>query len=242
MGGCTSKSSVSESNRDGGSKPTAFEDAGKGQAESSTIRKSGTNTSAPAATAPPASVEEFESEPISFKTIHSAIRWQKPISEVECLLTSEEAVNIEDTGNGNVPLHIAAQNGHIDHVQLLIRKKANVNLRNKKGNTPLHMAIGYDYIDCAEALLAAGADAEITNDAGHPAKRGIDGDKCIPAIRLALASSTIEAAAALEECSKNVSELDKAGFVSTGLKTKKNLGEQWTKELQDSFKEICSQL
>jgi ankyrin repeat protein len=50
---------------------------------------------------------------LDFKPIHSAVRWNKPINEVKELLVSEEAVNCVDVGNGNSPIHIAAQNGKL---------------------------------------------------------------------------------------------------------------------------------
>lgn len=68
--------------------------------------------------------------------------------------------------NGNRPLHIAAQNGHTDIVQLLIKKKCSLNEKNAKGNTAIHMAVGYDYYDAAKLIIDAGGDPSIENLAG----------------------------------------------------------------------------
>ncbi|HOT51462.1 MAG TPA: ankyrin repeat domain-containing protein, partial [Candidatus Hydrogenedentes bacterium] len=42
--------------------------------------------------------------------------------------------------NGFTPLHIAAEQGHVRMVKLLMSRGANVNLRNSEGRTPLKIA------------------------------------------------------------------------------------------------------
>eukprot|EP00604_Paraphysomonas_vestita_P002492 CAMPEP_0174818562 /NCGR_PEP_ID=MMETSP1107-20130205/1294_1 /TAXON_ID=36770 /ORGANISM="Paraphysomonas vestita, Strain GFlagA" /LENGTH=158 /DNA_ID=CAMNT_0016030583 /DNA_START=257 /DNA_END=733 /DNA_ORIENTATION=+ len=158
------------------------------------------------------------------------------------MLEVDGMVNSQDTGNGNTPLHIAAQNGHLDLVKLLVEKGGDVNLTNKKNNTPLHMSLSYDYIEVSEFLLANGADKNIVNEAGHPAYKGLEGDKSLPALYLAAASNTQEALRALELCNQNFDDLDKATFAGTGLKTKKNLGDQWTDDVNEKFKEIINRM
>jgi ankyrin repeat protein len=69
-------------------------------------------------------------------------------------------------GNGNRPIHIAAQNGHTDVVRLLVNKKCLLNEMNMKGNTAIHMAVGYDYYDAAKLIIDAGGDPRILNSAG----------------------------------------------------------------------------
>ncbi|KAJ1417580.1 ankyrin repeat-containing domain protein, partial [Ochromonadaceae sp. CCMP2298] len=71
-----------------------------------------------------------------------------------------------DAGNGNQPIHIAAQNGHFEALQLLISKRADANAKNLKGNTPIHMSVGYDYFECAMLLIEAGGKPMATNVAG----------------------------------------------------------------------------
>lgn len=44
-----------------------------------------------------------------------------------------------DPGNGNTTIHIAAQNGNIEMLQLVMGAGAHVNKQNKGGQTPLHM-------------------------------------------------------------------------------------------------------
>jgi len=190
---------------------------------------------------PPSSGPEVEGE-VNFKPIHSAIRWKKPVSEVMPLITGRAAANARDTGNGNCPLHIAAQNGHLELVNLLISKGGDVNSQNGKGNTALHMALSYDYVDVARALINAGASLDLENGTGIPARRGLEGDKCLPVVLLGLAETTQSALDALQLCDQNLQDLDKASFISTCLKTKKALGDQWTDPVQAKFREVSNKL
>jgi ankyrin repeat protein len=200
-------------------------------------------------TAPPAVILDSAAEAtpgvkkeVNFKPIHSAIRWNKPLSEIEALLTSLEAVNCVDSNNGNCPIHIAAQNGHFETVQLLIKRGADLNVQNAKGNTPIHMAVGYDYYETAMLLIENKADPEIKNAAGFCARNGIDGDKTLGMAALVSAKTTDDVNHALELCEEQIDEVNKAGFVSAGLKTKKALGPDWTPAVQERFKEITLKL
>eukprot|EP01038_Epipyxis_sp_PR26KG_P013454 gene13454-18046_t len=183
-----------------------------------------------------------EDKPFSFKPVHSAIRWNKSMSDIEKLLSHPEAPDCVDPVNGNRPIHIAAQNGHLEIVRLLISKKVEVNALNSKGNSALHMAIGYDYYDAAKLLLENDANETITNLAGHQARRGIDGDKTIAIAALICAKSAEEATSALSMCESNLGELDKAGLGQAGLKAKKNLGDSWTEDMNVKLKGLLNQL
>ena len=121
---------------------------------------------------PPDPTVKTEDVEVTYKTIHSAVRWNKSVEEVGTLLTSKEMANIRDIGNGNFPLHIAAQNGHFDLVKLLLEREADVNCLNNKANTPLHMSLSYDYIEVSEYLMNKGADVNLENTSGQPTVRG----------------------------------------------------------------------
>ena len=84
-----------------------------------------------------------------------------------CICIFIHATSHLTKGNGNRPLHIAAQNGHTDIVRLLVNKKCRLNETNQKGNTAIHMAIGYDYYDAAKLIIDAGGDPKILNLAGE---------------------------------------------------------------------------
>ena len=104
------------------------------------------------------------------------------------------------------------------------------------------MALSYDYYDCVKALLAAGADPSIQNAAGHEARRGLDGDTSFGLAALLCAESTSDVDAALNLCESNALEISKASFVQRGMKTKKKLGDAWTPEIQQKFKNILANL
>lgn len=118
-------------------------------------------------------------------TLHSKIRWFNPDDE-----PSAKQVHIEhiikllpkylekqDTQNGNVAMHIAAQNGHYEIVDLLISRGANLNAKNFSGNTPLHMSMEYGFDNVSTLLLQKGAGPKIKNDEGNFADTGIEGTK-----------------------------------------------------------------
>lgn len=179
---------------------------------------------------------------VNFKPIHSAIRWNKPVADIEILLSSSAAVNCPDASNGNCPIHIAAQNGHEDIIKLLIAKDADLNVKNAKGNTGIHMAVGYDYFNVATLLIAAGADPNLENDLGIPSNLGLEGDKAMGIAALVCAQSAADVDEAFKLCEEKLDKLNKINFVSAGLKAKKSLGALWTSDHQTHFKSITSRL
>ena len=176
------------------------------------------------------------------KAIHSAIRWNKDFEGLKKLVVNKDAADCVDPNNGNAPVHIAAQNGHLDIVLFLVSMHADLNAQNLKGNTALHMAVQYDYYDCAKALLDAGADRELVNGGGWPTYKGIDGDKTLAVAALISATTAEQVSNAFKMCEEDISSIEKASFVAAGLRTKKSLGSSWTQELQDKFKSIMNKL
>jgi ankyrin repeat protein len=192
-------------------------------------------------TAPEKYSNDSKKEDEAYKKIHSAVRWDK-LLECKKIINSAEEANINDPVNGNRPIHIAAQNGHMEIVKFLIESGADLNVKNSKGNTAIHMAVGYDYYHIAKLLIEKGADPNLTNDGGFIAVRGLEGDKSMAFAQFVSALSAVEVMDALLECEKNYELLNKAAFVGSGLRLKKNLGSEWTEEIQSKFKAITQKL
>eukprot|EP01050_Picozoa_sp_SAG11_P007259 SAG11_NODE_598_length_8269_cov_17.002448_1_plen_174_part_00 len=106
--------------------------------------------------------------------IHSKARWGA-FDELAELLKLEGAGIAQDQGTGNFPIHIAAQNGHLEIARLILANGGVVNAQNSNGLTALHMAVEYDYYWTTKMLIEAGADIEIVSDEGSAAKNGIEG-------------------------------------------------------------------
>lgn len=74
------------------------------------------------------------------------------------LLNAGAAPNVQYGHDKLTPLHLAAEDGDADCVQLLIEKGANVELRNHKNQTALHLAALAQSPETLELLLTKGAD------------------------------------------------------------------------------------
>lgn len=78
--------------------------------------------------------------PDAWKAIHSACRWGKA-ELVSALLARPANLSLADPANGNRPLHIAAQNGHLTIATLLLNFGAAPDVPNDGGQTALHMVL-----------------------------------------------------------------------------------------------------
>lgn len=215
----------------------------KAEKESDKMEHSAAVETTPQATAEVPTSEPVEPVKLEFKPIHSAIRWNtKSIEEIEDILSPPGAVDVIDDSNGNAPIHIASQNGHLNLVNILIRKKVKINAQNMKGNTAIHMAIGYDYYDVAMTLINAGADPELKNESDIPARLGLEGDSCLGTAALLGAKTTEDLMKAMDLCEERFEELNKLKFAQSGLKVKKALKDEWTTEVNERFKSITTKL
>ena len=74
------------------------------------------------------------------KKFHSMCRWDKPSEEIAAFVAENPgSENSTDTANGNKPLHIAAQNGHVNLVRQLLGIGVLVDAPNGTGTTALHV-------------------------------------------------------------------------------------------------------
>ncbi len=90
--------------------------------------------------------------------IHDAVR-KDDLNEVQKLIQKDSnSIADRDDEYGRTPLHIAAEKGFKDIVQLLLAHGADVNAKDKYNNTPLHNAIHGNHIEIIMMLLNAHAD------------------------------------------------------------------------------------
>ena len=175
------------------------------------------------------------------KKFHSMVRWGKDASELEPFLAKNpEGKDCKDPKNGNYPIHIAAQNGHIALVRYLVcDKKCDLNAQNGTGQTALHMARAYDYYWCAKILLDNGADGAVKNQDDKEANSGIDGDKSpddwLPAMISAHNAEELSMAMAGLKA-QDPATIDKGGLAFAGNQKKKSDKALWTEEVNKDFK------
>ena len=64
---------------------------------------------------------------------------------------------------GRTALILAARNGHLSIISLLLAYKSNINAIDTSGNSSLHYVAAYGFVECLEYLLKHGADPNIEN-------------------------------------------------------------------------------
>ncbi|KAL8812725.1 MAG: hypothetical protein Q9223_002255 [Gallowayella weberi] len=96
-----------------------------------------------------------------------AAAYQGDTARLEAALLPSIDINAlqADPAQGSAALHIAARNGNLAALRLLLAHGAQVDLRNAEWATPLHEAASNAQLDAIKILLKAGAD--ITLEAGE---------------------------------------------------------------------------
>lgn len=83
---------------------------------------------------------------------------------VLCVRSPLNPVNRTDE-NGYAPLHYAASRGNIPDIVSLVKRGANLRIRDPHGNTPLHLAARAGHTGSVVVLLKSGAPVNARNDA-----------------------------------------------------------------------------
>lgn len=91
--------------------------------------------------------------------LHTALMWENP-EVARYLIENGIALNTQNKSL-HTPIFIAVINNDRKMVQLLIAKKANLDLVESTGQSPLFSAICKKHIDIAKDLINAGADLDI---------------------------------------------------------------------------------
>ena len=90
------------------------------------------------------------------------------VKAVRVLLENGADVNAKG-GEGETPLHKAAQWRFLEVLEILLENKADVNAKDNLGNTALHWAAGNGYSHITTVLLDNGADVNAENLDGNTA-------------------------------------------------------------------------
>lgn len=106
----------------------------------------------------------FDSVPV----LHLAAR-NNNSAIVRLLLTEyQQDINATDESGATV-LHVAAENGNMNTVELLIDHQVELNARDKKGRTALHLAAKEGHVRIIRILLRNGAEVDLVDYSGNSA-------------------------------------------------------------------------
>ncbi|MFV0948589.1 AAA family ATPase [Wolbachia endosymbiont of Nasonia giraulti] len=79
------------------------------------------------------------------------------------LVVAGADVNKKDSRREKIPLHLAAENGHVEVVEFFLNKGISVNVMDKEGNTPLHYAADNGSRKTISILIRKNADPWLKN-------------------------------------------------------------------------------
>ncbi|GFU11199.1 ankyrin-3 [Nephila pilipes] len=93
---------------------------------------------------------------LGYSLLHSSIsRGNTKVAEI--LLEREINIDNNLSPDGYTALHIAAERGQVDSVNLLIMKKADIESKNVFDMTPLHLAVDSGHLEVIKTLILKGA-------------------------------------------------------------------------------------
>lgn len=109
--------------------------------------------------------EEKKDASISQDMVRAIVQ-DKP-GDVKALLDKGEPLDAKQ--NGQTALHMAAMNGKVDILTILIARGANVNIQDDEGVSPLMVAAKAGQLEAVQALIAQGAKIELQDKLGENA-------------------------------------------------------------------------
>jgi hypothetical protein len=86
--------------------------------------------------------------------------------EDECGFNNENVAPNTRSRTGDTPIHIAAINGNLRAIALLIEEGVDLNTKGEGGMTPLHYAVQMQQIEAVKILLKHAADHTVADDSG----------------------------------------------------------------------------
>ena len=102
--------------------------------------------------------------------------WDGDLQKVRLLLN--QGVDVDATDNGDTALMIASNLGHLKIVQLLLKKNAKLDIKNKRGDTALTCASAEGHLEVVKALLNKNAKVDIKNEMGCTAVQSAEMSNC----------------------------------------------------------------
>ena len=100
----------------------------------------------------------------------------RPLGYLASVVRRGADVNVTSGGNNATALHLAAQYGHLPHLEFLLENGADPNIRDARGLTPLMLAILHRQTGPVRPLLDGGANPNIgDNDGFAPIYRAMEG-------------------------------------------------------------------
>ena len=112
------------------------------------------------------------------------------VTEVERLLNALQNPDARDERNNFMGIHLAARNGHLVIVRLLLEAGADKDAAAQNGITALHVAALHGYVDIVRLLLEAGTDKDEADQEGWTALHMAVENADLAVVRLLLEAGT----------------------------------------------------
>ena len=112
---------------------------------------------------------DFQSSDVATNEAFVSACEEGRVTEVERLLHSPQNPDARDARNNCTGIHMAARNGHLAIVRLLLEARADKDAAAQNGATALHPAAQLGHLDVVRLLLEAGADKDASMQHGATA-------------------------------------------------------------------------